>query len=310
MNNDALQQKPAGESGRAIAVKNELSVLYYVGLFGHLRRAELGAMVWPESSDESRKKMLKRTLDRMFEKKLLLEKPNALGSQSLVLSTKGAKLLSDNGMPARTGSAIQGVQGPTFWHRTLGTAYLAEQLRRVPGAEVYGEYALGRGYGPMTNGNFKAQYGKIPDGLVLVPGPERGLRDDLIAVDWIEVESSYKPKEERRRVLDIGDHLGTLLPDCDNLVIDRLVIVYAPEQGHDRRMLASARAWIDRKKSQGAHLEALLPSMCVAEVKVERPLRYLGHEEYTLDELIARKSREKPLNRINRLAIGNVSASR
>lgn len=136
-----MHEMPHAKDGQLAARENEFGVLLSIGLFGHLRGAEIAMAVWPDSPQESGQKMARRTLKRLMNQHEILERPNGLGGISFVLTKRGAARLKAYGEFA-DGYDIQGVQGPTFFHRTLTTAYLV--TRQTKGALVMGEYAIAK----------------------------------------------------------------------------------------------------------------------------------------------------------------------
>ena len=221
--------------GRLLAQQNELTVLKLVRDYGHVRRAEIERGVWPCASGAVARKSCQRTVKRCLDKKWLLERPNALGGLSLVLTTAGAQRLRDVDIVATSGYELSSVTGPQFFHRTLGTRYIIERAA-VPGCQGFGEYALSKGFSLVARAEIAHRFGKIPDGLVVVPGASRGYASGLWAADWIEVESSYKPEAELQRIFAIAGHRRTWLNAEQTIALDGLVFVFDARQSVRRQL--------------------------------------------------------------------------
>lgn len=181
--------------------------------FGYMRYAELARLVWPMSPEASRQASASRFFKQLCERNLIHRCINSIGSYSYVLTGKGArevrKLLSS---PAFDGTRISGVQGVEVYHRTLGTAWLVEQL--IAGHEVLSEYAINSLPGEITRPKLNSHWGKLPDGLVLREVRDEGGRLLHYNVDWLEVESSYKNVAHRDRLMDIAWSLGKARSGC------------------------------------------------------------------------------------------------
>ena len=182
--------KFTGTSPVELGQHNMLVALLALHLFGHVRRTELMHLLWPDQSAESRNVSASRLFKRMEDAGLIDRKLNGLGSISYVLSLKGARIASPH-VPevVSSGAPIRGMQGGTFFHRTLGTAWLIRKL--LEGLDVYGEYALGANTHPYRQADLRRKYGKLPDGLILRPHDNSDGSQILLA-DWLEVESSHK----------------------------------------------------------------------------------------------------------------------
>jgi hypothetical protein len=268
---------PTSIDGRDVAEANELSVLKFVRAFGHLRRSEIAMAVWPASSQASAKKMCSTTVSRMLTKGLLVERPNILGSMSLALTGKGAARLKLEDIEANESASLSSIAGPQFFHRTVGTCYLLEKARR--GAKVFGEYSIIKGWAPVTRAEFSEQYRKNPDGLIVVPGAERGYAATVTTVDWVEVESSYKPDADLEKIFAIAWHAGTWLDLKETILLDRVVFVYDVRQKHESAILAHLRRYLKEKPLD--HPERILSSIVLVRAKITTPLVWEGYEEVT-----------------------------
>lgn len=269
--------QPARLDGRDVAEANELSVLKFVRTFGHLRRSEIALAVWPASSRASAKRMCSTTVKRMLTKGLLVERPNILGSMSLALTGKGAARLKLEAIEANESGSLSSIAGPQFFHRTVGTCYLLEKARR--GAKVFGEYSIIKGWAPVTRAEFSEQYRKNPDGLIVVSGTERGYADHVLTVDWVEVESSYKPDADLEKIFAIAWHTGTWLDLKETILLDRVVFVYDMRQKHESAILTHLRRYL--KDNPLDHPERVLSSIVLVRAKIVTPLVWEGFEEVT-----------------------------
>jgi hypothetical protein len=271
--------------GRVVAETNELSVLKAVRQYGHVRRTELARAVWPHSPESSARLMTQRTVKRMRDKGLLGERPNALGGRSLILTTKGVTRLREYGFDAQDGSELSSIAGPQFFHRTMGTCYLIERGAR--GHTPLGEYALSRASRPIGRTELAERFRKLPDGIVLVPGQERGYDKTVNAADWIEVESSYKPDDEIARILEIAWKTGSWLNTAETVLLDRVVFVYNTKQRHETTILNSLRRYL--KDHPIENRDIILGSIVFARCNVDIPLVFRGYEELTALELLRDK---------------------
>lgn len=268
---------PTRIDGRDVAEANELSVLKHVRVFGHLRRNEIAMAVWPSSSQASAKKMCSTTVTRMLTKGLLVERPNILGSMSLALTGKGAARLKLEELDANESGSLSSIAGPQFFHRTVGTCYLLEKARR--GAQVFGEYSIIKGWAPVTRAEFSEQYRKNPDGLIVVPGNQRGYAANVTTVDWVEVESSYKPDADLEKIFAIAWQVGTWLDLKETILLDRVVFVYDIRQKHESAILTHLRRYL--KEHPLDHPERVLSSIVLVRAKIATPLVWDGFEEVT-----------------------------
>lgn len=274
--------------GRLVATDNELGVLLSIGHFGHLRTSEIAGAVWPDSPAASGLKMARRTVRRLLAAQAILARPNSLGSMSFVLTKRGAARLRSLGFEARDGYDIQGVQGPTFWHRTLATAYLVSQART---ARVYGEFAIAKARHVLGKSHLLSRYGKLPDGLVLLPGAVREMVVEHVAV-WVEVESSFKADLELEKLLRQAWQLGHFMDARERILLDEMAVVYDRRAGHLRRLVRMAqrieREDIRRREAageSGVSAEDYRPiwgSIRLVAADISPPLHVRGWQEATL----------------------------
>lgn len=265
-----------------VAEQNELAVLKLVRDFGHLRRSEIARGVWPQSSHGVAAKMAQRTVKRLLKKGMLQEKANSLGGRSLVLTARGATELKSWGLEAQDGYELSSVAGPHFFHRTLGTRYLVE--RAAEGHQVFGEYALQKGFGPIGRGELADRFSKLPDGIVLTPGEERGYEPGVVAADWIEVESSYKPEDELGKIFAIAWKVGSWLNAAETLLLDRVLFVYDSRHRHENMILSSLKRYCAKNPATNPDL---LTSVVLVRCEIGLPLVWKDYEEIDSAELLS-----------------------
>lgn len=279
-----------GIDGQLVARDNEVGTLLSIGHFGHLRASEIAAAVWPDSPQESGQKMARRTLRRLLEAHEILERPNSLGSSSFVLTKRGVARLKSYEFEFADGYDIQGVQGPTFWHRTLATAYLISQSKS---AIALGEYAIAKARHALGKARLQAQYKKLPDGLILTPGKQQGIDADFVAA-WVEVESSFKPDLQLEKMLSQAWQLGHYMDAGERVLLDEMVVVYDARAGHEARLIKAAKRMqsrdIRRRQEAGeSHVDAdeyrpIWGSIRLVAVNISPPLQVRGwHQKTMLD---------------------------
>ncbi|MNR71723.1 hypothetical protein D3C71_24010 [compost metagenome] len=271
---------PTSKDGRAVADDNELRVLQAVRHFGHLRRHEIAAAVWPASSAKSAYVMAGRTVKRMLAKGMLLEKANSLGGYSLVLAAKGVARLRDFDITAQEGYELA-FNGPQFFHRTLGTNYLIERARA--GDLVFGEFALIKGWAPLDKEYVRDRFRKIPDGLIVYSGSSAGFADGTRVADWVEVESAFKPYDEVKRALDLLTK-DSQLTRTGELLLNKLVFVYDSRHKHDRQILRYIQRFLQENPELAPEL--VLGEIIFARCFVDVPFTWHGVEESSALDLM------------------------
>lgn len=272
---------PTQRDGRAVADENEVKVLRAVRHFGHLRRQEIAMAGWPKSSAKSAYIMAWRTVNRLLKNGLLLERQNSLGGRSLVLGSRGVARLRDLDIQSHEGYELA-FDGPQFFHRTLGTAYLLEKARN--GDEVFGEYAILRGWSPLSREYTSERFRKIPDGLIVNSGASQGLREGFRVADWIEVESAFKQYDEIKKALSILTKDSTLTQD-GNISLNKLVFVFDSRQRHDRQILR----YIKKFLKENPHLseELVMREIILARCFVDVPFTWHGVQEVSAWDVVS-----------------------
>jgi len=272
---------------RAQRADNLLRTLLAVHLFGHLRHSELAKLIWPQVLPNSRAVSASRFLSYLVNEDYLLRRLNSLGSYSYVLAQRGAVYVSQI-LPegSREGSSIAGIQGRTFFHRTLGTAWMVEQL--LAGHDVLPEFAINSNRYEITRTALIQQWGKLPDGLVL-----HEIRDESgtllhYNVDWLEVESTHKGVKERGRVIEMGWRLGEQLLDGLPYYLDRLVLLYTEDSNHEVSMVRAAAAKWRASKTINDNPQALLNSIVMVSAATIRPLTVMSYSSIDMLSLVLR----------------------
>lgn len=257
------------------AHRNELAILTLLHRYGHVRQADIGRHTWPMSAATTAKSMAHRTLSRLLDAKQLIRMGNPLGGYSYLLSSVGANRLGlQLEDEVRSGRGITSVTGQQFIHRTLGTRYLIE--KEAAGLTAHGEYAIYRGLSGLPRDTFTKLFRKIPDGLVLVNGAARGLDPDITAVDWVEVESYYKPRTERSKIIGLSGKLGTWLDRDRKLLLDRIVFVYSSMNSHETSLLSGIDSYVREQRITNPHI---LSSIVLAKCDIRPPFIWVGHTE-------------------------------
>lgn len=270
---------PTPKDGRSVAETNDLKILRALRLFGHLRRQELAIGCWPASSPKSAYIMACRTVKRMVKAGLILEKDNTLGGKSLVLASKGVAKLKDLDMNAQEGYDLA-FDGPQFFHRTLGNSYMLDKART--GCEVFGEYALLKGYSPVHRDFVRDKFNKIPDGLIVYSSKTLGFKDGLRGADWVEVESAYKSYEDIRKALLLLTR-GSELNNAGDVTLNKLVFVFDGRQKHERTILRAIKQFLKEKPELSP--EIILSEIILAKCFVEPPFVWHGVVENSAADL-------------------------
>lgn len=227
--------------------------------------------------------MASRTVGRLITKGLLLERQDALGGKAVVLSAEGSRRLRADGEAARDGYDLA-VGGPQFFHRTLGTCYLIHQAAK--GYAVYGEHAFSTKRAPIDKSYLanSVDFKKIPDGLVVRNGREDELRPGLMAVDWVEVESVYKPYEEIRRIFLLSHMVGRLIDNREgSMVLQQVLFVVDQRANHHKRISAYVGRFL-KELPREAHAY-LLDHYKVVLCDIAVPLVWRGCRTLTMREL-------------------------
>jgi hypothetical protein len=108
----------------------------------------------------------------------------------------------------------------------IATSYLIERL--ALGHDVFSAHTLSHGWGPITRDELLTRCGRAPDGLVLVPGPERGYDAHVLAADWIEVVRRQPSQTEYEGIFSVA-RLGSWLNPDQTIRLDRVLVVVDTE---------------------------------------------------------------------------------
>lgn len=270
----------AGKNTRQTALDNEFKVLMAVRRFGHLRASEVGRAVWPHSRELTARAMADLTLKRMVAKSLLLKKPNSYGGASFLLSPAGCRHLRDADVSATEGYKLSPA-GPQFFHRTLGTNYLLD--KQQAGFEVYGEYALLKGYAPVDLEYLRKKHGKLPDGLVVYAPEQAGTVGGVLLADWVEVESNFKDYDDVEHAFRLLLRSGELT-QAGNLLLNKLVFVYDARQTHEARLKKYAARFL--RENPGLSASVFLDAVTMARCTIGYPLKWGGAAESSLASMM------------------------
>jgi hypothetical protein len=222
------------------------------------------------------------TVKRLIASGELEERPNSLGGMSLILSPRGARRLSNFEIEADDGRSLSSVDGPQFYHRTLGNRYLIEKLR--DGATAFSEYAFIKNRAPVTRAQMSERFNKFPDGLLVYPGAPRGLASHLYAADWVEVESSFKSTDDIEKMIRIATRAGSYLNAQENIILERVVFVFDIRQRHEKTLTSYLKREVLSKFPDEA--PQLLNSIVFARVCIRTPLVWESYTEVTAAELL------------------------
>ncbi|MBS0349094.1 MAG: hypothetical protein JSR69_21825 [Proteobacteria bacterium] len=264
----------AQRCGRDVARSNELRCMKAIAQYGHLRIVELARSVWPTA--RYGEQVARRTIRRLVEQGLLLERRNALASTSLCVTRAGAAWLELRGVTAQHTLDLSSVGGPTFFHRTMATRYLIE--RQLTGAHVAGEYRILRRDLPFNIDALARAMRKLPDGLVWQRRP-----DGTVGVELVEQEAAPKARAEIEKCLRAVEFVGTRLPGDAPFTVAGLVFVFDRDLNHARRLLLAANSlWGARPASERVTLEQRVKLVAV---ELREPLVWVGSSVTTLHEL-------------------------
>lgn len=280
LSKDIVRQGPAParprqqRCGRDVARSNEQRCLVAIAKFGHLRVSELARAVWPNA--RYGEQVARRTVRRLVQQGLLLERRNALASTSLCLTRTGAAWLELRGIAAQHTLDLSSVAGPTFFHRTMATRYLIE--RQLAGGQVAGEYLILRRALPFNMDGLAKALRKLPDGLVW-----QRRHDGSMGVELVEQEAAPKARAELEKCLRAAEFVGAKLPGNAPFTVSSVVFVYDRDLNHARRLLLAAGSlWGSRPASERAMLEQRVKLVAV---QLRQPLVWVGHSSTTLHEL-------------------------
>lgn len=264
--------------------ENIRRALLALHLFGHLRHTDLARLLWPASSASTRDQAASRLFSHLVRERFILRRINAFGTYSYVLGLRGAIHVGrslDEG--SRDGSVIAGIQGRTFFHRTLASTWLLDQLNQ--GNDVLTEFAINSNRYPITRQALTAKWRKLPDGLVLHQVADEG-EEPIYLADWLETESTYKSLERRQRIMDMIWVLGRQLVDGQNVYLDRMVLLYTKDSGHEAMLVKSAALKWKEHGHQIANPKELLGSVLMVRADASPPLSVKSFETIDLYTLM------------------------
>lgn len=173
------------DSGRVIALANEVEILRALHKFAWLTSRQIGEWVWPAASQQTQ--MARRTLARLkaLEQVLVRTLPN--GIPAYMLSASGAARLREHGVEARSGKDARTAR---WLHRAICNWH-AITLRNIWGQEVYSEHELYTGRCPIGE-----WCGKLADTIQVRGGK----------FVWVEVEHSRRRPSDMQKLLHLLVH--------------------------------------------------------------------------------------------------------
>ena len=197
--------------------------------WGHLRCAELARVVWPNAKYSEQ--LCQRLVCKLENEGLIHIRLNSVGTRSFVLTRRGAALAQAMGIDARHGLDLSSVSGATFIHRSLATRYGIEM--QIKGIQAYGEHAMAGKACPLNRETIHKALNKLPD-LILI---------NKTRINWVEVESSAKTKDEIKKCLRIATECGKFFPNS-KLELHTLTFVCDNRLNHESRIRkAAAELW-------------------------------------------------------------------
>ena len=190
-----------------------LELLRGLAMFGHQTGCLFALTNFSHLKEGSRKTTAARDLKKLGEAGLIRAVCNATGSTSYVLTASGADLWNDS-----KGDEIyavaghkQSINGPTFKHRQIASAYLASQLGDPRVKAVVTEYEMLAGSTPLNMAALIQAVGKLPDGFIIRDQKGKTTWDheldeertdpDFRVFEWVEVESTFKSAKESEKIL-------------------------------------------------------------------------------------------------------------
>ena len=273
------RELPKKLSGREVARVNEFNCMMAVAKFGHLRVLELSRAVWPLA--RYAEQLAGRTVRRLVEQGLLLERRNALGARSLCITRTGAAWLEVRGIDAQNTLSLSSISGPTFFHRTFATRFLVE--RQIAGQHVAGEYLILRRKLPFSIDGLTRALKKLPDGFTW-----SRMADGTMAVELIEQEAASKARGELEKCLRAAAYVGTVLPGETTYKLTAVVFVFDGSLNHARRILLAANSlWGERPANERATLEKRVKLVAV---ELRAPLVWVSQRTMTLHDFRAQRA--------------------
>jgi hypothetical protein len=182
-------------------------LLRIVACFGHADAHIVGAIAFRGTSAGSLLTTVRRELTRSVTAKLVDTDLNAVGSTSYFLTHAGARFLSERGndFVAQAGEP-KNMKGSSFYHRIIGSTYLAAHLQHSDVAACVTEFQLmnqSTGFDvesiKLNKGQDFSEAGinKLPDGLIFYRNCNEHAYERPI--DWLEAENGKKDDAEYHR---------------------------------------------------------------------------------------------------------------
>ncbi|MHC3435927.1 replication-relaxation family protein [Delftia lacustris] len=198
------------QDNRITGEKNQLSTLINLHRFGWLTSRMLASLVWPNANTSLT--LARRSLKELLNKKMIIKRALPAGGDCYTLSTSGARFLQVNSsINAKSGAKLK-LGNPV--HRACCNWFLIENINA--GLTVWTEHEIQQRLAPIHSLN-----GKVPDALI---STEHGLV-------WVEVENTWKNKEERQKIVRLcktllpREHSTPLTEISEGLYLFRIIIV-------------------------------------------------------------------------------------
>ncbi|MFK3738736.1 hypothetical protein [Massilia sp. TN1-12] len=198
-------------------------ILVVLGEWGHLRVAEIARAIWPSAKYSVQ--LAYRAIRKLEIAGHVLARANAVGTQSYVLTRRGAAHVEALGYNARHGLDLCSISGATFIHRSIATRFGIEAV--LAGQIVYGEHKISGGLEIFRSEGLRRQFGKLPD---LLFGETLGE-----GLWWGEVESAAKSSAEIARCLRIATLSKTLFHGTQRKLLG-VVFICDGRFNHERRI--------------------------------------------------------------------------
>lgn len=280
---------PVLPDGRPVAELEELRVLDLVRDLGEACLSDVARAVWPEASPEVAAEKAQRTVTQLLEAKPLTQRKDASGGSSLSLSQRGMARLGWHNIGAWEGYDLRSESKMKAIEREIATSYLIG--RHALGHGAFGVHALSNGLSPIDRGELLERFGTAPDGLVLVPGPERGHEANVSAADWIEVVIRGRSRAEYERIFMIA-RSGSWLNRDENIRVDRVLLVLDTQLPTEKTIVQMLRQHLSESPTKGGPPLPLVLVRC----RIGFPLVWKGCEEVDCTQVL----RERDSNSMSR----------
>jgi hypothetical protein len=240
----------AEASAWAIARENTMRVLGALADWGALKTEAVAALCFPTPRYSQGLLMAQRKLKDLAAANLLVSRIDAHGARCWVLSGAGGAMVG-----AKYGYSLNPA-GCKNTHTHLGTRYMF--FKQVcQGYTCYSEHAFTHNRCPVRTSDLFTALGKVPDGILLLPGAVRD-PPQLLA---LETEVAIKSEAQISKQLGMLAQLGKrVCPDLPHVFAGLIVLFPAQMEWHAARLKRAAR----RRWSQCAAPQALADRVLIA----------------------------------------------